>query len=591
MFPGEIRVVGEMKKSRMGRRRAIALGAVHVLILAHAAHWMTQGSTLSPVEPSESMRTLELGEVNAGFVFFALAILSTMIFGRFVCGWACHVVALQDLCGWIMRKLGVRPRPFRSRLLLWAPLVFAIYMFVWPTLKRLVLAPAVRAISSDSTLFQPAGPFPGFSNHLATEHFWATFPTLWVAIPFLLICGFATVYLLGAKGFCTYGCPYGGFFAPADGLAVGRIRVTDACEQCGHCTAGCTSNVRVHEEVREYGMVVDAGCMKCMDCVSTCPKNALYFGFGRPAAKKPPAKTGRRFRVYDLPLADEIALGLVFAATFFAMRGVYDRVPLLMAIGIAACVAFLAWLAGQTLRQPTTTLQDLTLKSEGTMSGAGRTVLVITALVVVVVIQSGFVRANRARAETWDREVVVPAEVVFREERPEIPAEILEAADRAANYYARADRLGAGGWGLFETPDIVVRRAWLALVRGRYDESADHIRRAIAGGRADRQARIDLARVVGLCGNLEEATAMWRELVAEDPVNPDLHRGLAGVLERAGEPEAAIAELIVVVNLDPGDRASRTRLVQLLEDLGRRGTRPRGISSPAPRAESPRAGW
>ena len=60
-----------------------------------------------------------------------------------------------------------------------------------------------------------------------------------------------------------------------------RIRVTDACAGCGHCTAVCTSNVRVHEEVRDYGMVVDSGCMKCLDCVSVCPNDALYYGAGR----------------------------------------------------------------------------------------------------------------------------------------------------------------------------------------------------------------------------------------------------------------------------------------------------------------------
>ena len=29
-------------------------------------------------------------------------------------------------------------------------------------------------------------------------------------------------------------------------------------------------------------MVVDPGCMKCMDCISVCPNDALYFGFGKP---------------------------------------------------------------------------------------------------------------------------------------------------------------------------------------------------------------------------------------------------------------------------------------------------------------------
>ena len=71
-------------------------------------------------------------------------------------------------------------------------------------------------------------------------------------MPFLLICGFVIVYFLGAKGFCTYACPYAGFFAPADTVSPGRIVVDhDKCEGCGHCTAVCTSNVRVHEEIRD----------------------------------------------------------------------------------------------------------------------------------------------------------------------------------------------------------------------------------------------------------------------------------------------------------------------------------------------------
>ena len=73
------------------------------------------------------------------------------------------------------------------------------------------------------------------------------------------------------------------FFGLADKFSPGKIRVTPACNQCGHCTATCTSNVLVHAEVKQYGMVVDPGCMKCMDCVSVCPNDALYFGFGKPS--------------------------------------------------------------------------------------------------------------------------------------------------------------------------------------------------------------------------------------------------------------------------------------------------------------------
>src|SRR5207244_9610734 len=162
----------------------------------------------------------------------------------------------------------------------------ALYMFVWPTADRFFHNPEIAALIAK------------FTNHLVTTNFWQTFPSVAVAIPFLFVCGFVTVYFLGQKGFCTYACPYGGFFGLADKISPGKIRVTPACNQCGHCTSTFTSNVLVHAEVKQYGMVVDPGCMKCMDCISVCPNDALYFGFGKPSIvtgrnpSSPPARGG-----------------------------------------------------------------------------------------------------------------------------------------------------------------------------------------------------------------------------------------------------------------------------------------------------------
>ena len=47
-------------------------------------------------------------------------------------------------------------------------------------------------------------------------HFWATFPGWIVGALTFLVCGFVAVYFLGAKGFCTYACPYGAVFSCAD---------------------------------------------------------------------------------------------------------------------------------------------------------------------------------------------------------------------------------------------------------------------------------------------------------------------------------------------------------------------------------------
>jgi len=185
------------------------------------------------------MYTLQQGFVNAGFIFFSLAILATLIFGRFVCGWGCHILALQDFCGWLLKKIGLHPKPFRSRLLVYVPLIAALYMFCLAHSGSIVLEPGARA--SCPNIHQPPG----------DDEFLADFPFGSGRYSFSFICGFMTVYFLGQKGFCTYACPYGGFFGLADKLSPGKIRVTPACNQCGHCTATCTSNVLVHAEVKQ----------------------------------------------------------------------------------------------------------------------------------------------------------------------------------------------------------------------------------------------------------------------------------------------------------------------------------------------------
>jgi len=568
MFEGEPRIEGPMRRSKMGRRRALVLGAVHVLIALHVVHWWQTGRSVSPVEPSESMRTLELGELNAGFLFFVVALVSTAIFGRFFCGWGCHIVALQDLCGWLMKKLGIRPRPFRSRLLLYAPLALALYMFVWPTFRRVLLVPALERLAPAAAgWFGPVAPFPGFSNHLTTEHFWETFPTIWVAIPFFLICGFLIVYLLGAKGFCTYGCPYGGFFAPLDGVAPGRIRVTDACEHCGHCTAVCTSNVRVHEEVRAYGMVVDPGCMKCMDCVSTCPNDALYFGFGKPASGTPPADRAPR-RVYDLGAREEIVWGGVFLFAFVAFRGLYDTVPVLMAMGMAACATFVLWKGTQLVRQPSVRLQRTAFKRAGKLAPAGFAFAVAAVVVALGLVDSALVQYQRARAEHWDQRVTVSAAAAFAPGGVALPVDVAAAAERAANHYRAADVIGEGGLGLLPTREVITRRAWLALVRGDLDAVDHHLGRTIARGDGARAARVDRARVHLLQGRAEVAIDELHALVAEDPTDMVVHRAYAEALEQVGRTDRAIAAWIVVVNVTD-DASARARLVELLERAGR----------------------
>lgn len=578
---------GAIRKSRTGRWRAAALITLNLLMVAHIIQWQMTGSTVSPIEPSEAMFTIQSGAVNAGFIFFALAILATLIFGRFVCGWGCHIVALQDLCGWMLKKIGLKPRPFRSRLLVFVPLIVALYMFVWPTVYRYFVKPAAEPL------------IPGFSNHLITSDFWATFPPVAVAVPFLFICGFLTVYFLGQKGFCTYACPYGGFFGVADKVAPGRIRVTEDCNQCGHCTATCTSNVLVHKEVKEHGMVVDPGCMKCMDCVSVCPNDALYFGFGKPSVSAESSTP----KNYSLTWPEEIAAAFIFLFSFLAVWDVYQLIPMLMALGIATVTTFLAMRSWKLIRAKDLSFYKFDLKSSGSIRAAGIVFLTFSALWIGVNAHSGWVRYHESAGTRAYEGIRLPDELALAQADPR---QWLAPADLKAIEEGKEHLQTARSFGLFINATAAPKLAWLEFLSGNAERAADLL--ADAAANQDGQAKalslyyrgailnrtgkygealesldqalevrpdLILARVergesLWQLGRKPEAVSVWKEAVAANVRLALANDLLAGAAEERGDTGEALMFERQATAATPADPYFHWMLGLRLENVGMR---------------------
>jgi tetratricopeptide (TPR) repeat protein/ferredoxin len=556
-------------------------------MIAHIIQWRVVGKTVSPIEPSETMHTLQKGFVNAGFIFFSLAILATLIFGRFVCGWGCHILALQDLCGWLLKKMGLHPKPFRSRLLVYVPLAGALYMFVWPTAYRFFSKPP------DAPLI------PQFTNHLVTTNFWQTFPSVAVAIPFLFICGFVTVYFLGQKGFCTYACPYGGFFGLADKFSPGKIRVTPACNQCGHCTATCTSNVMVHAEVKQYGMVVDPGCMKCMDCVSVCPNDALYFGFGKPTLLAPKSNAIRRS--YSLTWPEEIIGVLVFGGSFFAVRGVYDLVPFLMALGCATVTTFLVLKMWRLVRARELSFYRFNLKSSGKIRKAGWVFAVFACAWIALNAHSGFVRYHEFLGNLAFRKIQLPDELALAQLNPArwLRPSDQENVDQGRQHFQLASELG-----LFVNAGALQKLAWFEYLGGNSEPSVQLLGNAAAhqkgegkalslyyrGAILNRLGRHDEARAsldealaerddlilarqekgesLWQLGRRDEAISVWSEAVQHNPRLVLANNELAGAKRLSGDAEGASAHETQADQFTPSDPLFHWVIARRLQDLG-----------------------
>lgn len=525
-----------IRKSRVGPWRAAVLILVHVLIAVHFVHWWRTGRSLTPFEPSESMEYSTKGIVNVGFVLFAVAIVSTLVLGRWFCGWACHVVALQDLCRWLLGKVGLVPRLVDLGPLRAVPWLAFVYMFLAPIFDRLLAGQSLAITGA----------------HFTTENLWRTFPTSWVEIvTTFLVCGFVIVWILGSKGFCTYGCPYGGIFGVADQVAPVRIRVTDACEGCGHCTAVCTSNVNVAREVREFGAVVDPGCMKCLDCVSVCPNDALYVGLGMPAlfAAKKPAAAKVAKPAFDWA---RLALSAAFAFAALSIFLWHDGIGNLRFTAITWAFAFAAMLAfrGKARGKP-----DHTFLEE-----VGMAVLFVAAMASFRGWHDSvpflFALGISTLVAWWGVELVRLVRV------PEVRLQ------RTA--LKRAGRLTLAG-GVFAA--TVVPIGWLAAagLREQLDERAARAERAAAEHTAGEQAVAEFNRGVeaAQAGRAAEAIAAFRRALEIDPTFLPARENLAGALCMTGDLEAGLAQFEIAIAQDPGDAGTLALSAQALAGLNR----------------------
>ena len=544
---------GEPKPRRnFAKWRAFSLSLVYLVFAVHIIHWKLTGQTLAPLELNEVMYTLELGIITAGFIFMCALVLGSLIFGRFFCSWACHIMVLQDLCGWILRKLGIRQKPIRSRLLLLVPPLTAAYMFVWPQIVRAWQSSALPT-------FHMASDADGWASFV-TNNFWRNLPSAGVIILTFLVCGFAIVYLLGSRTFCTYVCPYGAVFALADRFSPGRIRVSDACEQCGQCTASCTSGIRVHEEVKQHGMIVNPACLKDLDCVAICPNSALSYGVAKPALFKSHASGGRFGRTpYDFSLLEELVMAVVFVVVLLSFRGLYSRVPFLLSLALGGILGYFTITALRLARRPNVTLATLPLRKLGRLTGTGAVCTGLFALLAVFVVHSAFVRFHeynglqqvRSLSNTTDSTAL---------------------AGRAYHHLQTAD-----AWGLMANERVVRGLMTTSWQLNELGDAERYARRILTTRPGDVDIHLKLAQILIERKDEPAAERILRALAAESatadeslrPALAGAHQGLGGLLASRGDYAGASEQLRQATMLAPDRAGLHAELGGMLAEQGR----------------------
>lgn len=567
-----------------GRRRAALLAGVYALIGLHVAHWKISGRTLAPLELNEVMYTLEVGILTAGFLFMLTAMLATAVFGRFFCGWGCHILALEDLCAWLLGKAGIRPKPVRSRVLLYVPPAAMLYMFVWPQITRLLDGRPLPTLHLRSDA-------QGWASFV-TENFWRNLPGPTIALLTFFICGFAIVYVLGSRSFCTYGCPYGVLFRLADKLAPGRIIAVGDCSDCAACTAVCSSHVRVHEELVRYGTIVNPACLKDLDCVAACDNGKVRFGWTRPPIFRSWFRTRLIRPKFDFTLGEDVLMGVVFLATLLIFRGLYDAVPFLLTLGLGGILAYGAAVLVRLATRRDVRFNSFQLKRAGRVTSTGRALAAVAAVFAVFTAHSAVVRYHHWRGyaifDELDRRAAAATvsvgatlgslEKTERSLETATPPELTRLAassapdmDRAIGHLEFCRRFG-----LFVSPKLQQRlaalygaRADVSAEAGQFDVAVGLLRAARALAPDDGRVAYNLGVMLSAGGKLEAAGRAFADAAALLPDDADVFNNWGHVLLRLNRPQEAEPALRRALALRPEHALAHFNLGRLLAQSGR----------------------
>ena len=312
--------------------RIASLVGIHLIILAHI--YIFGDKFIGSLDFQEFFHAfLKYGVINSGVLLVILAFTTTLIFGRFFCGWACHFGAIQELCWLLLDKMGIQPKTIDSKLVTFLPLLILIHLYVIPNL--------FFAVNSEWRI----------SIQVNEPSIWAFLPGVIIGTLTFIIDGFLIIYFLGRKGFCRFICPWGAFLKIPNSLALFKVRKTGNCTNCHNCTNSCPIGIDVNYEINAFNKVTNTNCTSCMLCISGCPSSALSYSYKNPIKEefslihylptqdKADNIISKRQYFKSIRTLDWVYLLLIFIFAY-AIDGIYG-IGHFLAYGIAIISAFI----------------------------------------------------------------------------------------------------------------------------------------------------------------------------------------------------------------------------------------------------------
>lgn len=532
------------RKKKYSRWRAFALASVYLLMGIHIVHWKLYGKTLAPLELNEVLYTIHLGIITAGFIFMGVTMIGTIVFGRFFCSWACHILALQDFSEWILLKIKIKPKFINSRAYTFVPIVAMIYLFIFPQIERIINGQKFLKLH---TLNESQG----WASFITTD-FWRNLPSIPITILTFFVCGFVVIYFLGTRSFCQKICPYGVIFSITDKFAPGKIKLTGNCNQCGICTAHCSSHIIIHKEIEQFGKVVNSNCLKDLDCVAVCPNDAIKFGFTKPSFFQSFKKIKDHKTHYHFSLYEDVFLVISTLVFTIIFRGLYDAIPFLLAITFAVILSYFSILFFRLFYTEYIETGKYILKQSNKITSTGKAFVGIILFFFCFTIHSAFIHYQNYKGDLEYNKVVKHGSEL------QISSSSIEVknAIKAAQLHLEK----AAQYGIYSPLSLNRQLASIYLFNKDYKNAELYLIKMLDVKPNDHEARLRLAKLFFVSKNEKEAICELQIIVRGEnelgsihdlKIRSDAHLTLGHIEEKNGFPSSAMSHYELALKDNP----------------------------------------
>jgi ferredoxin len=258
-------------------RRAVQYGvlaAFVLLFLTTAQKWWAGINLVNIISRLDPLQAIGSSLAHRGPILLyypaLLTIAATLIFGRVWCAWVCPLGAILELFG----PKGTRTMSPWFRRIKYGVLFAILLMATFGSLAFMYLDPItvlIRGVAEPISALQGIIENPNSRTRLMSLLSDVLVITLAAALPLLII---LWLNRKEKRFWCRYLCPLGALVGLGSKFSWIRRRVNEAsCVKCGDCVKTCPTGAIHPESIKQD----PAECLMCMDCAAPCPKTAITF--------------------------------------------------------------------------------------------------------------------------------------------------------------------------------------------------------------------------------------------------------------------------------------------------------------------------